>query len=222
MKKSMIAMSVVALIVGSASADIVTVQAESASPLGTNFVIAADAAALGGSYLTAAATRSIQANQIPTDEVYATFSLGTLGAGTTWDMYARIRVGAGAYDDDSFFIADQFGESSVGWLLANGFQDAGAVGGGFARQNFAWVKVAGAGGFITQNAYSAGAGGDMKFMITSREDGLDLDTFAFVTAGQEVSVDGSGMLVAIPEPATIGMIGIAGCLAIFARRRLMM
>lgn len=219
MKKSIVVLMAMAAIAGTAMADIVNVEAESASPLGTNFVIAADATASGGSYITATFDRGGNPPE-PGVEVRATYLLGAVPAATDWDVYARIRVGPEDFLDDSMFVASVFGTDVASANMATINNTGGAIPGlenGAQLGAFAWIALSDAGFPGTINS---GAGGDLSWEITSREDGLDLDVFSFVTAGQEVAVV-DGALVAIPEPATLGLISIVGA-GLLAFRRFFM
>jgi len=50
----------------------------------------------------------------------------------TYDLYARVRVGSGTYNDDSFFAGNSLGEKSPvsgsDWLLINGIVPVGFTG----------------------------------------------------------------------------------------------
>jgi endo-1,4-beta-xylanase len=111
-----------------------------------------------------------------------------------YNLYAHLRVGPNGYDDDSFFYGRGFGEksdtSSTGWVFINGLAGAGfsnstdvVNGQGTAgSQVWKWVNV---------NKYLfAGASPEKDFFVNpdsltktfqfaSRENGLDIDKFAF-------------------------------------------
>lgn len=110
-----------------------------------------------------------------------------------YNLFVRLRVGSGGYDDDSFFYAHGFGAkndtASADWIFINGlaaagFSDSSAVvdgPGSLGNQVWKWVNV-------TKNSYQ-GAPGDSfyvsidnltrTFQIGSRENGLDFDKIAF-------------------------------------------
>ncbi len=110
-----------------------------------------------------------------------------------YNLFARMRVGSGGFDDDSFFYGNGFGTkkdtSSSDWIMINGlasggFSDSaafvdgpGTVGSGVWK----WVN-------LTKNAYQGTLRGPFfvhidsltkTFQIGNREDGLDIDKLAF-------------------------------------------
>ncbi len=111
----------------------------------------------------------------------------------TYNFFARVRVGGGGFDDDSFFYGNGFGEknsaSAGDWILSNGLgsagfsnpddvvHDAGAEGSNVWK----WVN-------LSRNAYQGSSRNytldnpddlTKTFCIGAREDGLDIDKFAF-------------------------------------------
>ncbi len=112
----------------------------------------------------------------------------------TYALYVRLRVGPGAFDDDSFFYGIGFGEAHDptnpdAWTLVNGlagvgYADAGAYvesAGTLGSEVWKWLRLTSydvtsepgdpfvvAAGALTQ-----------VFEIGAREDGLDIDKFAF-------------------------------------------
>lgn len=111
----------------------------------------------------------------------------------SYNLFARVRVGTGGFNDDSFFYGNGFGQkndtAASDWIFINGLASAGFTdssafvdGPGTAGSSvWKWVN-------LTKNPYQ-GAKGDsfvvslgslMKtFQIGSREDGLDFDKIAF-------------------------------------------
>lgn len=118
-------------------------------------------------------------------------------------LYARVRVGSGGFDDDSFFFGRGLGEksdtASADWVLLNGLGNAGfsepsniVEGTGSAgNQIWKWINA------TTYN--NQGTQGDSfyvsmdsltrMFQIASREDGLDFDKFAFGKSNLQYTVD---------------------------------
>ncbi len=111
----------------------------------------------------------------------------------TYDFYARLRVGPAGYDDDSFFYGRGFGDkdaaSSGDWVMVNGLGSSGfsdpamlIEGPGPLGSNvWKWVN-------LTKNGYQSAAGAPFRvemdglvqtFQLGGREDGLDIDKFAF-------------------------------------------
>ncbi|HQM36937.1 MAG TPA: endo-1,4-beta-xylanase [Candidatus Marinimicrobia bacterium] len=110
----------------------------------------------------------------------------------TYDLFARIRVGSGTFDDDSFFYSNGFGiKDSLNdsdWISINGLAVAGFSGanevvreaGGLGSGVWKWVN-------LSRNAYQSSITCTFTiadsltriFQIGAREDGLDFDKFAF-------------------------------------------
>lgn|GEM_PF-421736 len=111
----------------------------------------------------------------------------------TYDLFARIRVGASTYSDDSFFYGNGFGEKNIDndddWILSNGLASAGFSSatdvvydaGGLGSGVWKWVN-------LSRNAYQGETGitftiepGGLTqtFVIGGRENGLEFDKFAF-------------------------------------------
>jgi endo-1,4-beta-xylanase len=111
----------------------------------------------------------------------------------SYNFFARVRVGSGGFNDDSFFYGNGFGQKSdtaaADWIFINGLASAGFsnssdyVDGPGTLGNSVWKWVN-----LTKNPYQ-GAKGDsfvvaldsltQTFQIGSREDGLDIDKIAF-------------------------------------------
>ena len=111
----------------------------------------------------------------------------------TYNFFVRIRVGTNTYNDDSFFYGNGFGvklvDNSDDWITVNGLQDAGFSDsnsvvhdpGGLNEGIWKWVN-------LSNNSYQGEQGitFDVEedsltrtFQIGGREDGLDIDKFAF-------------------------------------------
>jgi len=120
----------------------------------------------------------------------------------SYNLFARMRVGSGGYDDDSFFYGKGFGlKDSVtngDWVFVNGLASAGftdssaVVDGAGAAGNSVWKWVN-----LSKNKYQ----GDTTitfyvsedsltqiFQIGARENGLDFDKFAFGRADLNYTV----------------------------------
>ncbi|MFW6363682.1 MAG: endo-1,4-beta-xylanase [Spirochaeta sp.] len=111
----------------------------------------------------------------------------------TYDLYVRLRVGPADYDDDSFFIGNGFGEfyhaQENDWLVMNGFAAGGfsepgeLVQGSGVEGNGVWKWLN-----ISKNVYQSAPpiqftvepdNLEVTFQIGGRENGLDIDKFAF-------------------------------------------
>jgi endo-1,4-beta-xylanase len=110
-----------------------------------------------------------------------------------YDFFARVRVGVNAYNDDSFFYGDGFGlkDNTIAgdWIISNGLASAGFSHaeevvwdpGAEGSNIWKWVN-------LSRNAYQGGSRNfnintpdslTRIFSIGAREDGLDIDKFAF-------------------------------------------
>jgi endo-1,4-beta-xylanase len=115
----------------------------------------------------------------------------------TYELYARVRVGSGGANDDSFFYANSFGSKSVttgsDWTSANNIFNIGYTGvaqvvdggGGASTGVWKWINISkysfGGAALVT---YTVPAGSlTQTFQIGAREDGLDFDKFVFGQSG---------------------------------------
>ncbi len=109
-----------------------------------------------------------------------------------YNLFARVRVGAAGFDDDSFFYGNGFGSkrdtAAADWIIVNGlasagFSDATAVvdgPGSLGTGVWKWVNL--------KNGYQGPPGQpfvvnidslEQTFQIGGRENGLDIDKLAF-------------------------------------------
>ena len=116
----------------------------------------------------------------------------------TYQLYARLRVGAGGANDDSLFYGNGFGTKSptnnADWILVNNISGNGfsnntdiVTGGGTLGSGmWKWINLSlfasGATFAVTTNNLT------QTFQIGAREDGLDLDKFVFGTASYTFTV----------------------------------
>ena len=115
----------------------------------------------------------------------------------TYELYARVRVGSGGANDDSFFYANSFGSKGVttgtDWTSANNIFNIGYTGatqvvdggGGASTGVWKWINISkysfGGAALVT---YTVPAGSlTQTFQIGAREDGLDFDKFVFGQSG---------------------------------------
>jgi arabinoxylan arabinofuranohydrolase len=145
----------------------------------------------------------------------ATYSV-TFPAAGSYQLYARIRVGAGGFDDDSMFYASSFGAKSPtlnsDWVLVNGLAGVGfsnntdvVTGGGTLGSGmWKWINLS---QFTSQSGFTVTAGNlTQTFQVGARENGLDLDKFAFGPTGYNFTVadlDAGGPGMAPSPTATI-------------------
>jgi uncharacterized repeat protein (TIGR03803 family) len=151
----------------------------------------------------------------------ASFTVTFLAAGL-YQLYARVRIGSGVFNDDSLFYATSFGSKSPtlnsDWMLVNGLAGVGfsnstevVTGGGTLGSGmWKWINLS---QFTSQSGFTVSAGSlTQTFQIGARENGLDLDKFAFGTAGSAFTVSNldAGTLPPISNLNTNLFIGPAG------------
>ena len=127
----------------------------------------------------------------------ATYTV-TFPAAGTYDLYARVRVGSGTFNDDSLFYGNGFGVKNPAlnsdWILVNGLGAAGftnptniVTGGGTADSGvWKWINLS---QFAPGPTFTVTNGGlTQTFQIGARENGLDLDAFVFGLNGVNFTV----------------------------------
>ncbi len=118
----------------------------------------------------------------------ATYTV-TLPAPGTYQLFAHVRVGPGAFNDDSMFYGKGFGAknptNSADWILVNGLGAAGFnnptdivnTSGTLGSGVWKWVNLS---VFAPGATFTATNGGlTQTFQIGARENGLDMDAFVF-------------------------------------------
>ncbi|WP_375438164.1 endo-1,4-beta-xylanase [uncultured Hymenobacter sp.] len=166
-------------------------QAETGT-LGTDWTSPTQA---GVQYVTVVPTATINAQNPGTAARIITYSVTFPGPGS-YDLYARIRVGTGAANDDSFYYGNGFGTKSAtddtNWITVNqlnsvGYTSANEVvgnAGGGQQQVWKWIDLSTFNGGEAPVAFTVTAGNlTQTFQIGAREDGLDIDKFVFGTTG---------------------------------------
>jgi glucuronoarabinoxylan endo-1,4-beta-xylanase len=127
----------------------------------------------------------------------ATYTVTFPSAGT-YQLYARVLVGPGGYDNDSMFYGNGFGTQDPAvdsdWVMANnlsvvGFNNSSDVvtgGGSLGNGVWKWINLS---QFTSQPGFAVPAGNlTQTFQIGGRESGLNLDKFVFGTAGYNFTV----------------------------------
>lgn len=127
-----------------------------------------------------------------------TYTVTFPGAGT-YDLYARIRVGSGGANDDSYFYAKTFGSkdfatTSPDWVNANGLFNVGYAAGNPLAVDGAGSGVTGVWKWVDMSKFTVNGSAattftvpagalTQTFQIGAREDGLDFDKFVFGQSG---------------------------------------
>lgn len=127
----------------------------------------------------------------------AAYSVTFPSAGT-YQLYARLRVGPGGFNDDSMFYPTSFGVKSPinngDWIFVNGLAGVGfsnstdvVTGGGTLGSGmWKWINLS---QFAGNVSFAVSAGNlTQTLQIGARENGLDLDKFAFGTLGTSFTV----------------------------------
>jgi len=201
------------------SADLVTREAEDGT-LGANWTTSTDG---GTQYITISGTGA-GGNPGSAARV-ATYSV-TFPVEGTYELYGRVRVGSGGANDDSFFYGNGFGAKSptsdADWILVNsvnvgGFTDPNDVvaGSGSAGVSvWKWINLSQYTGTAGEApiTFTVPAGNlNQTFEIGAREDGFEIDKFAFGTSGTAFTVANldSGLPPSPPTNAFPGPDGMA-------------
>jgi endo-1,4-beta-xylanase len=209
----------------------VIVEAES-GVRGSNFPVLQD----GSVTYVAVATNFISGTSPGDTSRIITYQVPFADSGK-YNFFAHVRVGAGGFDDDSFFYGNGFGSkrdtAAADWIIVNGlasagFSDATAVvdgPGSLGTGVWKWVNL--------KNGYQSTPGQpftvnidslEQTFQVGGRENGLDIDKFAFgktslsftvanldsVQAGSPTVVDTTLVVWKGPAIAT-GMSKFIGC-----------
>ncbi|GEM_PF-971293 len=165
------------------------VEAESGTPGGEYSEVEED----GVTFMTVS-TDLVNAGNPGNEARIITFSI-TFPASGTYDLYGRIRVGSSAADDDSFFYASGLGEklsdSDDDWITINNIATGGftneddfVTGEGTApTETWKWINLSEFTGQETPVSFTVEEGLlTQTFQIGGREDGFDIDKFAFGNA----------------------------------------
>jgi endo-1,4-beta-xylanase len=122
----------------------------------------------------------------------------------TYDLYARVRVGSGGGDDDSFYYAKGFGSKTATadydeWVMCNGLLDKGYAdaqastnvddAGATGVAEWKWINISKFnGGEPSVNFKVKESALTQTFQIGGRENGLDIDKFAFGLSSEKYTV----------------------------------
>lgn len=166
-------------------------QAESGT-LGTDWTKATQADV---QYVTVTPTSTINAQNPGTAARVITYSV-TFPAAGAYDLYARVRVGSNAANDDSFYYANGFGTKQVDadadWITVNQLNSVGYTSGNIAVDGaggatngvWKWINLSKFNGGEAPINFTVAAGAlTQTFQIGAREDGLDIDKLVFGATG---------------------------------------
>ena len=171
----------------------VIVQAESGT-LGANVTRVTDAMDSSITYVTAGVNVTDPPADL-SDPRVSSQQINVPAAGT-YQIYARVRIGPGGGDDDSFFINTAAEGSPPTWANVNGisgwdvagaprYQETALVstrGGNSAPGVWRWAL------FDTPRLVIPEGQLTQTFSFATREDGLDIDRFAFALTGEDYTV----------------------------------
>ncbi|MBN1116531.1 MAG: endo-1,4-beta-xylanase [Bacteroidales bacterium] len=193
-------------------------------------VLEAESAALGADYQTLTdegityitpQTDLIDGNFPASADKVVTFSVTFPDSGT-YKFFARVRVGSGTWNDDSYFYGNGFGTKDPGngddWIMCNGLASAGQTypylvvenQGDAGAEIFKWVAFSDFTGGEAPVTFRVELGELTKtFEIGARENGLDFDKIAFGRAGLYYTVEnlnnGEAGSVTPPEGPEYGL-----------------
>ncbi len=172
----------------------VLVEAESGT-FGAEFATGVDTTVTPSVGYAFPTTNLINAGNPGSDNRVATYSV-TFPKEGVWELYARVRVGPGGANDDSFFYGNGFGlkasASDGAWITVNNFSGGGYTiptdrvdGKGTAgTQVWKWIRLSGIDWGEGPVNFTVPAGSlSQTFQIGGREDGLRFDKFAFGRQG---------------------------------------
>ncbi len=164
----------------------VIVEAESGDH-GSNFPVLLD----GSVTYTSVATNFISGGAPGDTSRMITYHVAFADSGK-YNLFARVRIGAASFDDDSYFYGNGFGvkrdTATADWIIVNGLASAGFSSptdvvdgpGSLGTGVWKWVNM--------KNGYQSTPGQpfvvnidslDQTFQIGGRENGLDIDKLAF-------------------------------------------
>jgi uncharacterized repeat protein (TIGR03803 family) len=181
----------------STAAGIVVFEAESGT-LGSNFTNGTD----GATQFISISTDTVNSGNPGNANRVATYTVNFPEAGT-YNLFARVLVGPGGFNDDSMFYGNGFGAESpttdASWIFINGLAAAGftspgdiVIGAGsVGNLVWKWVNLSQMtnGGGEAPITFTVPAGNlTQTFQIGARENGLELDKFAFGTVGISFAV----------------------------------
>ncbi len=194
---------------------------------GSPLIIEAESGANGGGYKVSSdgdityvtAKENYTGPTNPGDSVrIITYSITFPEAGS-YQLYARLNVGPGSFNDDSFFAANGFGKkgstTDADWIFVNGLGGAGYTKstdfvkemGAEGSSVWKWVNISQnffPGDLATQAFIVEESNLTQTFQIGSREDGLLFDKFAFGKSELYYTVEtlekGLPGLTEMPEP----------------------
>lgn len=174
----------------------VTFEAELGT-LGSDF---SNLSAGGVNYITC--VTDLVASQNPGNSNRVAAYTVTFPAAGTYELYARVKVGAGGANDDSYFYGNGFGTKSASndadWITANGLSAAGdtaantivsGAGSVSANNVWKWIDMSKFNGGETPVTFTVTTGNlTQTFQIGGRENGLDFDKFVFGLTGYYYTV----------------------------------
>ncbi|RZK62620.1 MAG: T9SS type A sorting domain-containing protein, partial [Hymenobacter sp.] len=201
---------------------VATTQQAETGVAGADWLTGTDATA-GVNYITIKTTPTINAQNPGTAARVITYSV-TFPAADTYDLYARVRVGSGGFNDDSFYYGNGFGSKSStndnDWITINGLSASSytaasdvVLGAGTAGNSvWKWINLSkfsltGTGSEAPITFVVPAGGLTQTFQIGAREDGLQFDKLAFAPTNQYYTVANldngqAGSLTPPPAPYT--------------------
>jgi xylan 1,4-beta-xylosidase len=148
-----------------------------------------------------------------TSDKVLTFSVKFPESGI-YEMYARLRVGVGGFNDDSFFFGKDFGvlaaSNTDSWAYANGLASVGYTSdndfvgyqGSAGTQTWKWLNISEFYNNASPLTFTVTVpNATLTFQVGSREDGLDLDKIAFCRADYQYTVKNLNLMESGSNPS---------------------
>ena len=198
----------------SAQDNAIPIETEDADSLGSDFNILTEGDV---TFITPSTNNASLYNPGTPDKV-ATYTV-TFDAPGTYDLYVKLRVGPGAWSDDSFYFGNGFGIKPVNvdtlWIRVNNIGNGSADPDAYVlapeenlvgNEIFKWINASETGeGAEGGTLFVVGEDSLTQiFQIGSREDGLDIDKIAFGNANLFYTVsnleNGGAGVSEVPEP----------------------
>lgn len=186
-------------------------EAENAVSIGSDYATVTEGDV---TYVTPSTDFANTSNPGTADKVL-TFQINFPAAGT-FALYAKVRVGPSGADDDSFFVANSFGEKSptsdADWTVINNIGNGAANPDDYVlsyaenfvgNELFKWINTS----IVEGPVFTVEAGNlTQTFQMGARENGLDVDKIAFANSELFYTVDnlekGEAGVAEVPESET--------------------
>jgi hypothetical protein len=204
----------------------IPLEAEAADTIGSDFRVATD-----GTVTYVTPSTDLANSTCPgTPNKVLTFKI-TFAAAGTYDLYVKLRVGAGAWNDDSFYFGSSFGTRPADvasyWVRVNNIGNGAADPNAYVlspdknsagNEIFKWINASETGEGVAGGTLFVISEDSLTqfFQIGSRENGLDIDKIAFGNAALFYTVsnleNGEAGVPVIPETGNMLIVDLSDSL----------